>query len=202
MRPPTRRRRPRRPAPAPAAPPQLYKWHNDSREAIELAYDSCLQQSFNTRNKYGIKLPGLRQVRRRRPNPLSRLGDLLDPMVSAKSLLNEGFIYGALCALCLTGMDQSLPLTGAFAYSVYKFQSKRAKAAEAEAEDNGGEEPQGAAKPIVGAILMTGLSLAVGVGLMALVTGPLARFIPPDMVSNLGTTCLVATMGLFSTFLK
>lgn len=34
---------------------QEYKWHAPSREAIELAYDSILQEKMNVRNKFGFK---------------------------------------------------------------------------------------------------------------------------------------------------
>ena len=56
----------------------------------------------------------------------------------------------------LTSGDQSFPLTGAFAYSVYKFQSKRIK--------TNPEGPFLAGNPIVGAVLTTVINLGLACG--------------------------------------
>lgn len=62
------------------------------------------------------------------------------------------------CAPCraLFSTDQSFPLTGAFAYSVYKFQNKRVKASP--------EGPFFGGNPMIGALLSTLTTLAIGVG--------------------------------------
>lgn len=39
------------------APMQTYKRHERSREAIELAYDSILQEKMKVRHKYGFQPP-------------------------------------------------------------------------------------------------------------------------------------------------
>lgn len=37
--------------------PQQYKWHAESRESIELAYDAVLQEAYKRRNKFGFRPP-------------------------------------------------------------------------------------------------------------------------------------------------
>lgn len=57
-------------------------------------------------------------------------------------------------------LDQSFPLAGAFAFSVYKFQQKRVK--------RDPEGPYFAGNPIVGALLSTLINLALACGVRAL----------------------------------
>lgn len=61
--------------------------------------------------------------------------------------------FHGLCR-ALFSSDQSFPLAGAFAYSVYKFQSKRMKA--------NPEGPFFGGSAIVGAVLTTAALLAIG----------------------------------------
>ena len=76
--------------------PQEYENHEPSRESIELAFDSILQQKFKLRNKYGF-----------RPPSLGRKTDLeadeevgTNRLVCSGSVLRNQCCCGAGCMLC------------------------------------------------------------------------------------------------------
>ena len=61
---------------------QTYKRHERSREAIELAYDSILQERMKVRHKYGFQPP-----RRGRKSDLQG-----DPLVSSHLLADQSMV--------------------------------------------------------------------------------------------------------------
>jgi len=176
---------------------EQYRWHEPSRESIELAFDSILNERYKTRNKLGFRPVRLG----RRGQVLNdvkdtwerRLRNLFDPTITTRTLVNEGAIYLGLALWALFSSDQSFPLTGAFAYSVYMFQQKRVK-----------REPEGpffGGNPIVGAILTTCINLGLGCALGALITMPLEPFLTMS-VRSLGSFLVVLVMGALGVYLK
>eukprot|EP00879_Flechtneria_rotunda_P027640 GHRR01029617.1.p1 GENE.GHRR01029617.1~~GHRR01029617.1.p1 ORF type:complete len:246 (+),score=39.37 GHRR01029617.1:210-947(+) len=136
---------------------EQYKWHEPSREAIEMAFDGLLQRHLKGRFKFGFRPPrtGRRSdvLGEQRVTLWSRFMELFDPTITTRTLINEGAVFGAFALWVLFSSDQSFPLAGAFAYSVYQFQSKRVK--------RNPDGPFFGGNAIVGAILSTLACLAV-----------------------------------------
>ena len=177
-----------------------YRWHEPSRDSIELSFDSIINNSLKFRNKTGFRASRTGRGGRFTPSPrpppslLRRIEDLFDPTVTFRTFINEGivFIFLALWVLCSSG-DPSFPLAGAVAYSVHKFLSKRTKA-----------NPQGpflGGNPVIGAILSTAACLALSFSLAALSTAPLRSFIEGS-VRQVGGFIMVVALGAFSVYLK
>lgn len=177
-----------------------YSWHEPSRESIVLSFDSIIQDKLKYRSKVGYRAPrgsrGGRWTPDPRPPPsfLRRIENLFDPTVTFRTFINEGiiFIFLALWVLCSSG-DQSFPIAGSIAYSVYKFLSKRTKA-----------NPQGpflGGNPVIGAILSTIGSLAFSGALMTIATAPL-RSVIEGSVGQVGGFIMVLTLGALSVYLK
>ncbi|KAF8064584.1 CPP1 [Scenedesmus sp. PABB004] len=176
---------------------EQYKWHEPSREAIELAFDSLLQKHLSGRFKFGFRPPrtGRRTdvIGERRSGLLDAAVALLDPTVTTRTLINEGAVFGAFALWVLFSSDQSFPLAGAFAYSVYQFQSKRVR-----------RDPEGpflGGNAIVGAILSTLACLAVACAVMAVLTGPLTAVLGQSS-RQVGGFITIAVMGAVGIYLK
>ncbi|GAX84567.1 hypothetical protein CEUSTIGMA_g11988.t1 [Chlamydomonas eustigma] len=173
-----------------------YRWHEPSKESIELAFDNIIQERLKDRNKlgFGAGRDGYR------PDPSSsktslnrRISNLFDPTITVRTLINEGVVFVGLALWALTSRDQSFPLTGAFAYSVFKLQSKRVR--------NNPEGPFLAGNPVVGAVLTTVINLALGCALMAALTTPLAPYIEGS-IRHIGGFAVVMIMGILCVYLK
>ncbi|KAG2482966.1 hypothetical protein HYH03_018143 [Edaphochlamys debaryana] len=122
-----------------------------------------------------------------------KLYDLIDPTITPRTLLNEGSVFAVMAVWAMFSTDQSFPLAAAFAYSVYKFQSKRVK-----------RDPEGpffGGNPIVGAIASTVIVLGLACGVMALVSTPLAPLVGAS-IRQVGTFLVVMTLGLANVYLK
>lgn len=175
-----------------------YRWHEPSREAIELAFDSIMQEKLKQRNKSGFRAGSNGKGRRAEPsnvNPsLSRkISNLFDPTVTFRTLINEGLVFVGLALWALYSTDQSFSLAGAFAYSVYKLQSKRLK--------TNPEGPFLGNNPMIGALITTLGSLALGCGIMALAAAPLGNMVEGSL-RQLGGFVVIITMGVLSVYLK
>lgn len=176
---------------------EIYRWHEPSREAIELAFDTIVQEKLKVRHKLGFQ--PIRMGRRggvigeMRATWDKKFNDLFDPTITVRTLINEGVVFMMLGLWAMFSTDQSFPLAGSFAYSVYKFQQKRVK-----------RDPEGpflAGNPIVGAILSTVFNFAFVCGLLALLTPPLA----PLLGANFGqfsTLSVVLAVGALNVYLK
>lgn len=177
---------------------EQYKWHEPSRESIELAYDQIIKEKMQARQKFGFKPP--RTGRRKdaigepdQPSLADRFASLFDPTITLITLINEGALFGALAFWALFSGDQSFPLAAAFGYSVYSFQSKRIK-----------RDPEGpffGGNAMVGAILSTLIALAVGCGVMALATATLGSALGTN-TRQIGGCIVCAVIGLFNVYLK
>lgn len=93
-----------RPAPSPFPPfmphhTQLYKWDEPSREAIEGAFDTLLKTHFKDRQRLGFQPAGLKGTGGLRaqggPSLLDRFKSMFDPTVTARTIINEGAVFGA-----------------------------------------------------------------------------------------------------------
>lgn len=176
---------------------EQYKWHEPSREAIEMAFDRLLQKHMGERFKFGFRPP--RTGRRsdiivdRRSTLWDGVVALFDPTVTARTLVNEGAVFGAFALWVLFSSDQSFPLAAAFAYSVYQFQSKRVK--------RNPEGPFLGGNAIVGAILSTLACLAVACAVMAVLTTPLTAVLGQSS-RQVGGFITIAVLGAVGIYLK
>ncbi|GFR44884.1 hypothetical protein Agub_g6228 [Astrephomene gubernaculifera] len=176
---------------------ELYRWHEPSREAIELAFDHLIKEKLSARHKYGFQpiRTGRRGgvLGRAKASWEKKLYDLIDPTITPTNLINEGSVFLGLALWAMFATDQSFPLAASFAYSVYKYQQKRVKA-----------DPEGpffGGNPIVGAILTTVLVLGAACGLMAALTTPLAPLLGPQL-RQAGAFMVVMLVGLATVYLK
>lgn len=176
---------------------QQYKWHEPSRESIELAFDGIIQEKLKARHKFGFRPP--RMGRRGGPDGAPRKSlvrqfqNLFDPTVTFRTLIREGLFYFLFALWAAGGADVSFPLACTFAYSVYKFQDKRVK--------NNPEGPFLMNNPIVGALLVTLTNLAVGTLGAAAVTLPLKTVL--DVKLQQVSACItVLVMGVLGVMLK
>ena len=93
----------------------------------------------------------------------------------------------------LFSSDQSFPLAGTFAYSVYQFQQKRVR-----------RDPEGpffGGNAMFGAVLSTLACLAAACGVMALAANPLAAVIGQS-ARQVGAFITIAVMGALGVYLK
>jgi hypothetical protein len=107
------RRPPYPPPPNPTPTPQIYKWDEPSREAIEGAFDTLLQAHYKQRRKTGFQPAGLRGAAGARGGGgggaaggrslAGRLAGLFDPTVTARTVINEGAVFGAFALWCARG---------------------------------------------------------------------------------------------------
>jgi ATP-dependent HslUV protease ATP-binding subunit HslU len=129
----------------------------------------------------------------RRPTFLTKLGELFDPTVTTRTIINEGAVFGAFALWVLFSADQSFPLAAAFCYSVYSFQSKRVK-----------REPEGpffGGNAIVGAIFATACALAVACGVMTLLTPTMSALLGQSS-RQVGAFLVIATIGVINIYVK
>eukprot|EP00877_Chromochloris_zofingiensis_P009418 jgi/Chrzof1/472/Cz01g17020.t1 len=176
---------------------EQYKLHEPSKDAIELAFDTVLQEKLKRRHKFGFKPPktGSRKdvVGEERISLWQRVLDLFDNTVTTRTLINEGFVFGIFALWTLFSSDQSFPLAGAFAYSVYQFQTKRVK--------RNPEGPYFGGNPIVGAIVSTLICLAIACGVMAVTLTPLTAVLSQSG-RQVGGFITIAVLGALGIYLK
>lgn len=172
---------------------EQYRWHAESRESIELAYDTLLQEHFKRRNKYGFRPPktGRRSDVEGDPEPvtlLARVKENLDQSVTSVTLVNDGSIFVGLAVWTWfqATVDPTLPLGVAIAFSAWRLFDKRKK-----------RNPDGPS-PIWGALLTTLAGLVAG----ACVSYAIATYLPLPRTINpsalmlflinifLGATCI------------
>jgi len=175
-----------------------YKWHEPSREAIELAYESIIAQNLKARKEtgYNAGIPGRRGVVDYDPSRESlprKVASMFDPTVTLTTLINEGIVFAGLALWCLTTSDQSFPLAGAFAYSVYKLHSKRSK--------RNPDGPHFGGNPIVGALLGTLFALALGGALTVALTPAITALGTLSVRSFGGFICIITT-GVLCVYLR
>ncbi|KAL6762358.1 hypothetical protein V8C86DRAFT_2520626 [Haematococcus lacustris] len=175
-----------------------YRWHEPSREAIELAFESILKEKYRVRQKLGFQPPrsGKRgeAVGAGQGVPLTRrLAGLFDATVTLNSFINEAVVYLALGLWALFSSDQSFPLAGAFAYSVYKYQSRRLAASP--------DGPFFGGNAIVGALLTTTFNIGIACGLMTLATGPLQSVLETSM-RQVGAFLVILVAGTLNIYVK
>lgn len=175
-----------------------YRWHEPSREAIELAFEAIMQERLEARNKLGYRPPrtGKRgEAAGYRPAPtfMRRVEDLFDPTITFRTLINEGVIFIGIAMWALTAGDMSFPMGAAVTYSIYKFLSKRTKV--------NPDGPFFMNNPIVGAVFATAVSLAISFGVTTVATVPLMKYIEG---SSQQVSCFLITLmlGSFSVYLK
>jgi hypothetical protein len=88
------------PARPPTHPRQRYKWDEPSRESIEWAFDTLLQSHYKQRRRFGFQPPGFRgrggAAPPGAPSLAARVAALFDPTVTARTIINEGAVFGAL----------------------------------------------------------------------------------------------------------
>ncbi|CAK0785544.1 hypothetical protein CVIRNUC_008754 [Coccomyxa viridis] len=114
-----------------------YKAHERSRESIEMAFDTILQEKMKVRHKQGFKPP--KRGRKTdlegdapRVGILAQIKDRLEPSVPSTTIVNDGSIFlmmGSWAAWQTSSADPSLPVGAAICFSIYKLFDKRKKRA-------------------------------------------------------------------------
>eukprot|EP00879_Flechtneria_rotunda_P027657 GHRR01029635.1.p1 GENE.GHRR01029635.1~~GHRR01029635.1.p1 ORF type:complete len:256 (+),score=45.80 GHRR01029635.1:210-977(+) len=168
-----------------------------SFEEIQDARNYLYERHLKGRFKFGFRPPrtGRRSdvLGEQRVTLWSRFMELFDPTITTRTLINEGAVFGAFALWVLFSSDQSFPLAGAFAYSVYQFQSKRVK--------RNPDGPFFGGNAIVGAILSTLACLAVACAVMAVMTTPLTVILGQSS-RQVGGFITIAVMGMVGIYLK
>ncbi|BDA48385.1 probable protein CHAPERONE-LIKE PROTEIN OF POR1, chloroplastic [Coccomyxa sp. Obi] len=180
---------------------ETYKRHERSREAIELAYDSILQERMKVRHKYGFQPPrrGRKSDLQGDALPTGIIGNIkerLEPSVPLPTIVNDGSIFvmmGLWAAWQTSTADPSLPVGAALCFSVWRLFDKRKKRAP-ESGDLG-------RSPIWGAVGVTlfGLFLGSLVSWALVRVLSLPRIIRPDQA---GLFIINIVMGLVCIFFK
>ncbi|EFN59567.1 hypothetical protein CHLNCDRAFT_132902 [Chlorella variabilis] len=180
---------------------EQYRAHEPSREAIELALDSILEEKRRVRLKDGFRPPrtGRRtDVAGDAPN-LSlwqRVRQKFEPSVPSTTLVNDGSVFVALgvwAGWTAAASDPTLPLGAALAFAAWKLYDKRNK-----------RNPDG---PYWGGNPMWG---ALGAVVLALVLGSLLSYalvnmvpLPPRLASEaVGLFLITMCLGFTALYLK
>jgi hypothetical protein len=179
---------------------EQYSLHRPSVEAIELAEDKILKDSFKDRLQHGfrpIKKGGAKgRADGSKKSLVQRFVDIFEPTVSNTQIINDGAIFVALGIWAAWGYavsDPAIPTAIAIAYCIYKFYDKRNK--------RDPEGPHWGGSPIWGAVGATFLSLflSFGVSMMVSVTVPL----PEPIAGAVATFFLIPTfLGLAALYVK
>lgn len=157
----------------------------------------CAQKHFKQRKRFGFQPINLGRrglpLLARPPTVWSKVRELFDPTVTTRTIINEGAVFGAFALWVLFSADQSFPLAATFCYSVYSFQSKRVK-----------RDPEGpffGGNAIVGAIFATACALAIGCGVMTLLTPPMTSLLGQG-TRQVGAFLVISTIGLINIYVK
>lgn len=113
--------------------------------------------------------------------------------MTARTIVNEGAVFGAFALWVLFSSDQSFPLASTFVYCVYQFQQKRVR-----------RDPEGPFlfnNPLAGAVVSTALCLGVACGVMSLLAAPLSVVIGQS-ARQVGAFITIVVMGVLGVYLK
>lgn len=114
---------------------ETYKHHEASREAIEWAFDSVLNDKMKSRQKYGFRPPKTGRKTDVEGDPkqgfLETLKGFIEPSVPKTTIVNEGFIYFMLACWAAgtqhaTG-DPTAPFVLAMGFCCWRMFDKRNK---------------------------------------------------------------------------
>eukprot|EP00873_Tetraselmis_striata_P018852 jgi/Tetstr1/439116/TSEL_002981.t1 len=162
-----------------------YRWHEQSRESIELAFEKILNEKMRVRHRLGFRPPkrGRKTDAEGDAPPetlVDRVKDMLEPSVPVVTLVNEGAIYLALAvwaAIQSGAADPILPMGLALGYSTYKVFQKR--------NSRNPDGPYLGNSPIFGALLqsITGAFLGAVAGWVVSTYVPFPAMINPAAVA-------------------
>jgi len=157
---------------------EQYKWHEASRESIEMSFEKILALKMADRHKHGFRPPstGRKSDVQGEAEPTNlgdRVKEALEPDLPLATIVNEGVIYLALAiwaGVQSVAADPILPLGLGFGFAAYKIFDKRNK-----------RNPDASTSPLWGALGMAvfGIFLGFVLGLFA-VRLPLPAFIQPQ----------------------
>lgn len=180
---------------------EQYRHHERSREAIEMAFDTLLQEKMRSRQKYGFKPP--RTGRKTdleedvRESIFDRVKSIFEPSVPATTVVNDGFIYCMLACWAAgtqhAAGDPTAPFVVSLGFCVWRLFDKRIK--------RNPEGPYFGNSPIWGAL---GTAL-VGFVFALVVTNVLVRIFPlPTKFASDAVGAFLATLlvGCTSIFVK
>lgn len=180
---------------------EQYREHEPSRESIELAFDSILQQTMRSRHKFGFRPP----KRGRRGDaegdaPKLSLWQMFrgkfEPNVPSTTLVNDGSIFLALglwAAWQAASSDPTLPLGAAICFCAWKLYDKRNK--------RNPDGPHLGGSPVWGALGSTLLGLVGGavVSYLAVQVVPLPARVTGEAF---GLFLIALSLGFSCIFLK
>lgn len=175
-----------------------YKSHGPSRESIEQAFDSILQEAMKDRHRLGFRPP----QRGRKGDAAgdgkrtlwARFSGLFEPSVPSTTLVNDGSIFVALAlwaAWQVDTLDPTLPLALTLAYGTYKLFEKRSRR-DPDGPHFGGNAVFGALGTALLALLLAGLGSFALVQVM-----PMPFNLSAARVSTFLMTLLVGVAALF-----
>lgn len=114
---------------------QTYRGHEESREAIEMAFDTVLTDKMKSRQKYGFQPPKTGRKTdlkaERKESLLSKFFGLFEPSVPFSTVIREGIIHFFLACWAAgshyaTG-DPSSPFVVAIGFCCWRLFDKRRK---------------------------------------------------------------------------
>ncbi|KAI3429256.1 hypothetical protein D9Q98_005353 [Chlorella vulgaris] len=180
---------------------EQYQGHEPSRECIELALDSILEEKRRVRLKDGFRPPrtGRRTDAAGDAPKLSlwqTVRQYFEPSVPGPTLVNDGAIYVALgiwAGWTAAASDPTLPLGAALAVAVWKLYDKRNK--------RNPEGPFWGGNPIWGSLAAIVGALVVGSTLSYALVNVLP--LPPRLASEaVGLFLITMILGCTAIFLK
>lgn len=178
-----------------------YRSHEPSRESIELAFDTILQEKMKARHRFGFR-PPTRGKRGEAQGDAPKLSlwqiirSKFEPSVPSTTLVNDGSIFVALglwAAWQAASSDPTLPLGAALCFCAWKLYDKRNK--------RNPDGPYLGGSPIWGALGTTILSLILG----AVLSYVLVQVLPlPPRVSGeaVGLFFIALSLGFGCIFVK
>lgn len=119
---------------------EQYRNHEQSREAIEMAFDSLLKEKMRRRKKYGFRPPKTGRKTDLDPEDydywslegtIEWIRSILEPSVPSTTIINDGFIYTMLACWAAgtqnaTG-DPTAPFVVSLSFCVWRVFDKRTK---------------------------------------------------------------------------
>lgn len=180
---------------------EQYRDHEPSRESIELALDSILQERMKVRHRDGFRPPqrGKRSdVTGDAPKQSlwQRVRSYFEPSVPSTTLVNDGSVFLALgiwAAWTAAASDPTLPLGACLAFAAWKIYDKRSKRSP--------DGPFWGGNAMWGALAATVASLVIG----SILSYALVNVVPlpPRLASEaVGFFLIVMGVGFTAIFLK
>jgi ATP-dependent HslUV protease ATP-binding subunit HslU len=178
-----------------------YSQHEPSRESIELAFDTILQQKMKVRHRFGFRPPTRGKYGEAKGDELKQsiwqiIRSKFEPSVPSTTLVNDGSIFLALglwAAWQAASSDPTLPIGAALCFCAWKLYDKRNK--------RNPDGPYLGGSPIWGALGSTIFSLLMG----AVVSFGLVQILPlPARITGeaAGLFFTTISLGLGCIFLK